>query len=688
MACLVSVPWLLVGGLVGPEDDMPACSCARNGDLGEYEKKNGVVSYFRVYVRCKFVATLKGRRATDVYKAVTFAIGSRHQTAPASRCSLSSRIASVVNKHCLEFLPPPLFHPQHTSATTMDNAPVAIKMEAELLDAKPPCIKVETDADEMEDGEIAPQSTVRSMVAYSSSPVADEPTTISHVSTVGAENEAGMASLQGMRLSSPVKQSLTYPDELQLASYKYAALEERHRKLADQHSDLLKLCSTYNEVIYGHCSHDDDKQFPSIGELRAEAGDEGLRGKALEADILRPRIREAGGLQALVTQLQSVRSLIDQAGSLTELEELVYDTHLLQISVDEVGGLQGLHHLISEAESLRLKHQEGVKLRGMLDGPNGLISKAAKYDMLMQAVTDIQNAPVSLAATHPVSAMRMTSTPLRDKSPIAPLALVTTVALGTINPARASRIGSAAPQDDPDRDLYEPPPPVQPRNKTGSNREPLGPPLTGRSTTDHPGHGWLKREPSEDLGAQASVTKRPRLDTNKQWQTCFDQLAHTPWNQLRNQTKNGPGSTSQDIIVARYPIALWTGTADPTVFPWSPTQLMPVERIPEALGKFLAVELTKYINDTNVHLWNAMAPNTNTCVLRYLLDGHRPSGQPQERRACRICTSAWVNKPRPCALLQEVADLRMLVVLPLREGMVGSKKNWQNSGHYMLADGK
>jgi hypothetical protein len=115
---------------------------------------------------------------------------------------------------------------------------------------------------------------------------------------------------------------------------------------------------------------------------------------------------------------------------------------------------------------------------------------------------------------------------------------------------------------------------------------------------------------------------------------------------------------------------------------------MTAECIPEALGKYLAGELTKYINDTNVHLWNAMAPNTDTCVLRYLLDGHRPSGQPQERRACRICTSAWVNKPRPCALLQEVAGLRMLVVLPLREGMVGSKKNWQNSGHYMLADGK
>jgi hypothetical protein len=44
MACLVSGPWLFVGGLVGLEDDLPAFSCAGNGDLREYEKKNGVVT--------------------------------------------------------------------------------------------------------------------------------------------------------------------------------------------------------------------------------------------------------------------------------------------------------------------------------------------------------------------------------------------------------------------------------------------------------------------------------------------------------------------------------------------------------------------------------------------------------------------------------------------------------------------
>jgi hypothetical protein len=62
----------------------------------------------------------------------------------------------------------------------------------------------------IEDGEIALQSTVRSIIAYSSSLelVADELTTISHVSTVGAKNEAWMASLQGMRLSPSIRHEI------------------------------------------------------------------------------------------------------------------------------------------------------------------------------------------------------------------------------------------------------------------------------------------------------------------------------------------------------------------------------------------------------------------------------------------------------------------------------------------------
>jgi hypothetical protein len=64
-----------------------------------------------------------------------------------------------------------------------------------------------------------------------------------------------------------------------------------------------------------------------------------------------------------------------------------------------------------------------------------------------------------------------------------------------------------------------------------------------------------------------------------------------------------------------------------------------------------------------------MPPNDDTCVLRYLLDGHRPSGQPQELRVCRTCCSRWVRHNRPCALLQVIDGVRTVVFVPLREAL-------------------
>jgi hypothetical protein len=422
-----------------------------------------------------------------------------------------------------------------------------------------------------------------------------------------------------------------------------------------------------------------------------------------------------------VKQLQSVRSLIAQAGGLPELQELVSDIHLLKISVDEVGGLQGLHNLISEAKDLCSKHREYVKWRNLLDGPNGLIAKGAKFDRLTQAFTEIHNAPVNFAYGKP-------SLPLAVARPT-PVALVTSAVLGTINPARASRIGSAAPRDDPDRDLYEPLPPVQPRNRTGSNSEPLGPPtVPGRLASrlastpfrdDYrldPAAGYtqdsgrLKRERSEDLGAEATVvTKRPRVNTGRALALVRASLAtQAPVSRddsgckqpRRDQPRNEivtrapissvdsrPWSTSMEVM--RYRIALWTGATVPPAVPL-PNQIKKAEHIPEALANYLAGELTKYINDTNVHLWNSIPPNNDTCVLRYLLDGHRPSGhQPQERRACRMCTSGWLGSDhRPCALLQDVDGVRMLLILPLRNGMAGKNGSWRERGHYVLVNSK
>jgi hypothetical protein len=119
------------------------------------------------------------------------------------------RMTTEVNNHFhLRFCTTKLlfFVLQHNFVITMDNAPVGVKMEAEQLHAKP-CIKLE--ANELEDGEIS-QSSLRSMVAYSSSPEAvpvpvpvpvpmpDKPAIQSHelVSAPVADNKAGIASLQ------------------------------------------------------------------------------------------------------------------------------------------------------------------------------------------------------------------------------------------------------------------------------------------------------------------------------------------------------------------------------------------------------------------------------------------------------------------------------------------------------------
>lgn len=131
----------------------------------------------------------------------------------------------------------------------------------------------------------------------------------------------------------------------------------------------------------------------SINQLRVEAGTEGLREKASEADVLRPAIQEAGGSQALVSYVQSVRSIINQAGGLQELKTLVSDTQLLQISVDEAGGLQGLHNLISEVSVLRSEQQAHVKLRNAVGDLSELKSDATKYNQLKKAFSDICATP-------------------------------------------------------------------------------------------------------------------------------------------------------------------------------------------------------------------------------------------------------------------------------------------------------
>jgi hypothetical protein len=275
---------------------------------------------------------------------------------------------------------------------------------------------------------------------------------------------------------------------LELASYEYTDLEVCHKKLTEQYRDIRTLCSTYDDVIHGYALR--EEQTASIEQLRTEAGREGLRAKALEADVLRPIVRESGGLQALMSLVQSVQSLVQQAGGLRELEELVSDAQLLRASVSKVGGLEGLGNLVNQVNVLRSKEQECLDLRDKMNDLDAFARKAAKYDKLMQAFTEIQNTPINVAQARPD----------RTEVSMAP------VALPAINPARASRITSTPLQEDPDRDLYEAPPLCKSYKKTGSNDIPLG-------RSRGPDWGRLKRKLSD--APPADVAKRPRVDIGR-----------------------------------------------------------------------------------------------------------------------------------------------------------------------------
>ena len=95
--------------------------------------------------------------------------------------------------------------------------------------------------------------------------------------------------------------------------------------------------------------------------------------------------------------------------------------------------------------------------------------------------------------------------------------------------------------------------------------------------------------------------------------------------------------------------------------------------------KFLVGEMNKYITGAKAHLFNEMQPNRDTCVLRYLVDGHRPLGRPQDRKACLTC-SVLTPYHRPCALLLEVDGVRTVVFMPLH--MSGEHK-WIDKGYWV-----
>ena len=263
-----------------------------------------------------------------------------------------------------------------------------------------------------------------------------------------------------------------------MSTYEYLSLQNRFKRLERQYGELQDLATAYSEVIRGFSPT--EQVTVSIDQLQAEAGRNGLRTKALEADMLRPLIREAGGLQALISQTHTVRALIEKAGGLQELEQFVSDLRTIRDTLDEMTGSQGLGSLASEVRHLLTIKQEHAELGSQVNDASNLKAKAARYERLMQAFTDVQtdipyhqhNAITSnSSSTHAKrgiqSAIAPTGGPPTEGGSIA--------VPSTMNPARARLISTTSLEADPDRDLYEATPPVtKPLNKTGSNSTPLG----------------------------------------------------------------------------------------------------------------------------------------------------------------------------------------------------------------------
>lgn len=206
---------------------------------------------------------------------------------------------------------------------------------------------------------------------------------------------------------------------------------------------------------------------------------------------MKPIIRKAGGLQALVSQIDSVEALIERAGGLHELEELVSDTYLLQISVEEAGGLQGLHNLMSEVKSLRRSRDENLELLARVSAAEQHRSKALKYDQLEHIFTQLSKGQVK---THPngqqpgdTAALSTQDTSVAANTecsqyPREPPVDHPSTSLVVIDAPRASRIASMPLDKDPDGDLYGARPLVE--DKLSRKRRASGIPIDENHITD------------------------------------------------------------------------------------------------------------------------------------------------------------------------------------------------------------
>jgi hypothetical protein len=297
--------------------------------------------------------------------------------------------------------------------------------------------------------------------------------------------------------------------ELQLSTYEYVALDERYRTLSSRHNELRKVVSTCNDVIQGSSAHEDPAA--SIEQLRAEAGCEGLRAKALELDALRPLLRDAGGMQALTLQIQSIRPLVEQAGGLDKLKAMIMDAQMLRLEVAKVGGLQGLDNLVSQVNILRFEQREFNELKAHIDGPNGLRAKALKYDILQQAFTAIERAPTTnhtqvghLSTGYSSTKIARSIAQARQSSP-------SSEASAGMHPAEALLLSAKSRARNPDRDLYEPQ--AFGNNTTaqhlGSNHVQIGSSRAGKRKIEDEPKISVEKRLRVDVGRASALVQAP-----------------------------------------------------------------------------------------------------------------------------------------------------------------------------------
>lgn len=238
-------------------------------------------------------------------------------------------------------------------------------------------------------------------------------------------------------------------------------------------------------------------------------------------------VREAGGIQALASRMQSIEALFEEAGGIQELAELVAEAKTLRSSLNEVGGLQGLSHLTTENHLLRSDQQELVALQASVNGPDGLRAKALKFNTLQQAFATVQGnavvgqaqaVPKSVCKDDPKAASKYAPKAASKNQPqaqpvqaiqaqhaavMANRITLTPKGVAAMNPARAAMLSGSPLGHDPNRDLYEAPAPKQkPTTKTGSNDVPLGKRRAGSMSMDQ-----------DDL--QLGIAKRPRVDIGR-----------------------------------------------------------------------------------------------------------------------------------------------------------------------------